>query len=149
MADTTYNDPITGSTPATKQTPIPVGTGVRRPAYATLSIPINTAISTLFQCPDHWRIDQINILASWISADMAVQTSVDNGVTWKYATTYGQLVKLNPVAGCDIMLDNDYSQRISKSLIRFVSCTAASTAASVTATNQTTAQTLVLSLISQ
>ena len=149
MADTTFNDPQSGSVPVTKLTPQPVGTGVRRPAYATIGIPVNAAISSPFQVPDHWRVDQINILASWVTADMAVQTSIDNGVTWKYATTYGQLVKLNPVAGCDILLDNDFSQRISKSLIRFVSCTAASTAASVTATNQTTAQTLVLSLISQ
>ena len=149
MADITHLSKSNGSVPATEDTPLSVGTGARKPAYATVSIPINTAISSPFQVPDHWRIDQIGILASWIAADMVVQTSVDNGVTWKYATTYGQLVKLNPVAGCDILLDNDFSQRISKSLIRFVSCTAASTAASVTTVNQTTAQTITLSLISQ
>lgn len=149
MADVTHLSKSNGSVPATEDTPLSVGTGARKPAYATVSIPINTAISSPLEVPDHWRIDQINILASWTTANLALQTSVDNGVTWKYATTYGQLVMLYPVAGYDILLDNDYSQRVSKPLIRFVSVTSTSTTASVTTVNQTTAQTLVLSLISQ
>ena len=149
MADVTHLSKSNGSVPATEDTPLSVGTGARKPAYATISIPINTATSSPFQVPDHWRISQINFLASWIAADLALQTSIDNGATWQYADTYGQLIKFAVAAGCAKRFDNDESQRISASLIRFVSCTAASTAASVTTTNQTTAQTLVLSLISQ
>lgn len=148
MADITHLSKSVGSTPATEDNPLSVGTGARLVAYKTLSIPINTAISSLLVVPDHWRVSKITTLASWIAASLLVQSSDDNGATWGYVYQYGLIPKIAVKEGCinHISPDMQESQWISHPLIRFVSGTASGGVP--TAVNQTTAQTIVIELTS-
>lgn len=146
MADTTYNHPELGSVPVDEVNRFPVVTFRRINNWAKASVPVNTNVSSPLMLPDGYRISKLAVLSTWTTADMFVQCSDDNGVTWQYLTQFGDLIKLSPKAGMSIALDTGQSLAVSQKLIRFVSGTNAALA--VSAVNQTTAQTINISLVS-
>lgn len=98
----------------------PVRTAVRLPDPLLATFAAGATVSTVVAVPDGFRIEMLEIPASWVAADMTLFTSGD-GTTYQLAKEYGNNITLRPVAGGNTCIGYETSGRISKRYIKLQS----------------------------